>query len=204
MADLGGDGVAFQAAKDFEAEGDRVAGGTPGHDTAGPHGGRGRMDGALGNQQIFEPIKTSELSPLQHLGSELAEHQPRRSANRCHGAAGGIMSPHGVDERRAGGEVLGPGHAARENHYIIDRRSGCIQVHFRQVRVGADRDPVGRLDGCLVGQGDQARGDAAPAEHVAGGEGLDILEAVGQKDIHSFHIHKISKNPMNLEKDNYL
>ena len=56
MPDLGGDGVAFEAPKDFEGEGDRMAGGTSGHDAAGPHRGRRRIDGALGNEQILESV----------------------------------------------------------------------------------------------------------------------------------------------------
>ena len=188
MADLVGGGVAGEAAEDLQAEGDGVAGGAACHDAAGADGGGRGVAGALRDELILEALEAGEVDARQDVRAELAEDEARGGADGRDRAAGGVVLLHQPDERRAGGEVPGAGHAAREYHHVVCRGALVPGVQLGQESIGRDQDAVGGFDLGIVGQGDQTRGDAAPAEDVVGGEGLDIFEAVCQKDIHTFHM----------------
>ena len=58
-----GDLLAAQAAQDLQCKTDGMAGGAAGHDASAAHCGRGREDGALGNEGVFKSVEAGELHP---------------------------------------------------------------------------------------------------------------------------------------------
>ena len=62
-----------------------------------------------------------------------------------------------------------------------------VPVPFAEIILNSDGHPVGRNHKGLVGNSDKIDSQAGSAQHVVDGQGFDVLEAVGKKNIDSFH-----------------
>ena len=126
--------------------------------------------------------KPSKLEPVT-----VAEHEPGRRADCGERAAGGIMLLHGLDERPAFRELRRAGHASGEYHEVLGAGAFVVYDKVAEHFLRTYGHSMRRLYERLVGNGDESGIDPSSAENVVGRESFDILEAVGQKYVNSFH-----------------
>ena len=98
------------------------------------------------------------------------------------------MRLHQGNEPAATAQVACAGHPSGEHHHVGLRRAAILQLI--QMAVDTHHQAVGRNDERIVGDTDQLHVDTRSLQDITGTQGLDVLEAVSQKQINAFHIQE--------------
>ena len=96
------------------------------------------------------------------------------------------MVLHQFDQPAAAAQVPRSGHTAREHHHILfSSPIGLFEIV--QLTVDPDHQAVGGNHEGILRNADELHVNTRPFQDIAGAEGFDVLEAVRQKNVNSFH-----------------
>ena len=143
-------------------------------------------DGAFGNKAVLEAVKTGETPAFQ--AGKLGNHQPGCGADGRHGAAALPVVLQNLHELRVFRQIPASGHAAGEDHDVLRPGPRLHHFQFPPVCICDNLLSVRTFHHIIFSDGYGDDRNAAAQQHIPCGQGFHVFEAVGEKNVYTFHI----------------